>query len=64
MDHTPTERRDSLQRLGDIANREVGEGERIAGAASASMDADRGGSRVCLPALSLAILASLELNAE
>ena len=64
MDDTPTERLDPLQRLRDIAHREVGEGERIAGAAPASMDADRGASRVRLPALSLSFLASLELNPE
>ena len=64
MDHTPTERLDPLQRLGDIANREIGEGEGIAGAASAGMDADRGGSRVRLPALSLSISASIERGAE
>ena len=64
MDDTPTERLDPLQRLRDIAHREVGEGERIAGAAPASMDADRGGSRVRLPALSLSVLARLEHNPE
>ena len=64
MDHAPTERLDPLQGLGDIAHREVGQGERIAGAASASMDADRGGSRARLPALSLSRLANLELDAE
>ena len=64
VDYAPAERLDPLQRLGDIAHREVGQGERIAGAASARMDADRGGSRVRLPALSLSISASLQLNAE
>ena len=64
VDDAPAERLDALQRLGDIAHREVGQGKRIAGAASAGMDADRGGSRVRLPALSLSISASLQLNAE
>jgi hypothetical protein len=64
VDYAPAERLDPLQRRGDIAHREVGEGERIGGAASADMDADRGGSRVRLPALSLSISASLQLNAE
>src|SRR5215218_3649653 len=64
VDYAPAERLDPLQRLGDIAHREVGQGERIAGAASAGMNADRGGSRVRLPALSLSISASLQLNAE
>jgi len=54
VDHAPTERLDPLQRLGDIAHREIGQGERIAGTASAGMDADLGGP----------ILASLQLNAE
>ena len=64
VDHAPTERLDPLQRLGDVAHREVGQGDRIAGAAPAGMNADRGGSGVRLPALSLSILASLQLNAE
>ncbi len=64
VDYAPAERLDPLQRLGDIAHREVGQRERIAGAASAGMDADRGGSQVRLPALSLSISASLQLNAE
>ena len=62
--HAPTERLDALQRLGDIAHREVGQREGIAGAASAGMDADRGGSGVRLPTLSLSILASLQPGAE
>ena len=64
VDHAPTERLDALQCLGDIAHREVGQRVGIAGAASAGMDADRGGSRVRLPALSLSILASLQRGAE
>ena len=55
VDHAPAERLDSLQRLGDIAHREVGQREGIAGPAPAGMDADRGGSRVRLPALALSI---------
>jgi len=64
VNHAPSERLDPLQRLGDIAYREVGQREGIAGPTSASMDADRRCSRVCLPALSLSSLTSLQLNAE
>jgi hypothetical protein len=64
VDHAPTERLDSLQGVGDVAHRKVGQGEGIPGAAPASMNADRGESRMRLPALSLAILASLKLDAE
>jgi len=52
---------DPLQRLGDVAHREVGQGEGVAGPAPAGIDANRGRARVGLPALSLVILASLEL---
>jgi hypothetical protein len=64
VNHAPAERFDPLQRFGDVAYREVGQGEGIAGSTSASMDADRRGSRVRLPALSLSSLASLQLDAE
>jgi hypothetical protein len=64
VNHAPAERLDPLQRLGDIAYREVGQTEGIAGPTSASMDADRRSSRVRLPAISLSSLASLQLNAE
>ena len=64
VDHAPAQRLDLLQGLGDVAHGEVGQGDRIAGAAPAGMNADRGGSGVRLPALSLSILASLQLNAE
>jgi hypothetical protein len=64
VNHAPAERLDALQRRGDIADREVGQGERIAGSTSASVDADRWGFRVGLPALSLSSLAALELDSE
>jgi hypothetical protein len=64
VDHAPAQRLDPLHGLGEVAHREVGQGDRIAGAAPAGMNADRGRSRVRLPALSLSILASLQLNAE
>src|SRR5215216_3862018 len=60
----PAERLDPLQRLGDIAHREVRQREGIAGSASASMDADRWLARVRLPACSLSGLAILQFNAE
>jgi hypothetical protein len=48
--HAPTERLDSLQGVGDIAHRKGGQGEGIAGAAPAGMNADRGGPEcVCQP---------------
>src|SRR4051812_24529213 len=64
VDHAPAERLDPLQRLGDIAYREIRQGERIARSASARMDADRRGCRVRLPALPLSGLAGLQLDAE
>jgi hypothetical protein len=64
MDHDPTQRLDPLKRLGDVAHGEVGQREGIAGATAAGMDADRGGTPVRLPALSLSISASLQLRAE
>jgi len=64
VDHAPTECLDPFQRLGDVAHREVRQGEGIAGAAPAGMDADRWSSRVRLPALSLSPLAGLQLEAE
>jgi hypothetical protein len=64
VNHAPAERLDPLQRLGDIAYREVGEGEGIAGSTSASMDADRRDFRVRLPALSFSCSAGLQLNSE
>jgi hypothetical protein len=64
VDHAPTECLDPFQRLGDVAHREVGQGEGIAGARTAGMDADSWGSRVRLPALSLSLLAGLQLDAE
>jgi hypothetical protein len=62
--HAPAERLDPLQRLGDIAHREVRQRDGIAGSASASMDADRRRARVRLPAFSLSGLAILQANAE
>jgi hypothetical protein len=64
VDHASTERLDPLKRLRDVVDREVRQAERIAWAAAAGMDADRGGSGVRLPAFSLSILASLQLNPE
>ena len=64
MDNAPAERLDPLQRLGDIAHREVGQGVGIAGAASAGVDANRGGFRVRLPAFSLSGVASLQGNVK
>ena len=64
MDHAPTECLDPFQHRGDVAHREVREGEGIAGAAPAGMDADRWSSRMRLPALSLSLLAGLQLDAE
>src|ERR1700730_10036806 len=63
VDDAPAERRDPLQRLGDIDDREVGQREGIAWATSARMYADRR-PRVRLPALSLRTFASLQLNSE
>jgi len=64
MYHAPAERLDPLQRLSDIAHRELRQREGIAGSASASMDADRRRALVRLPAFSLSGLAILQLNAE
>ena len=64
MDHASPERRDPLERLSEIAHGEVGQRKGIAWATSAGMDAERRGSYVRLPALSLGILAGLQLNAE
>jgi hypothetical protein len=59
VNHAPAERLDAFQRLGDIAYREVGQGEGIVGSTSAGMDADRRCFRVRLAALSLSRMAYL-----
>jgi hypothetical protein len=64
MDHAPPERRDPLERLSEIAHGEVGQRKGIAWSTPAGVDAERWGSCVRLPALSLGILAGLERNAE
>jgi len=64
MDDAPAERLDALQRLGEIAHREVAKREAITGAASAGVDANRGSLRVRLPAFSLSRVASLQRNIE
>jgi hypothetical protein len=64
VDDAPAERLDPLKCVGDIADREVGQRERIAGTAPASVYTDGGRSRVRLPTLSFAVLASFQLKAE
>jgi hypothetical protein len=64
VDDAPTERLDARERFAEVVDLEVRKGERVSGAASASMDADRGGSRVRLPAVSLSIAPSLERDPQ
>src|SRR3954449_78160 len=64
VDDAPAERLDPLERVGDIADREIGQRERIAGAGPAGVDADRGRSRVRLPTPPFAVLPSFQLKAQ
>src|SRR5271155_4994017 len=70
MDDAPAERPDSFQRLADVADGEVRQRERVAGAAAARMDAHRRRAshrrraRARLPTLPLRVIADIELDAE
>ena len=64
MDHAAAERLDPLQRRGDVGDREVGQRERVAGAAPTRVHTDGGSTGVRLPALALAVTARPQLDAE
>jgi hypothetical protein len=63
MDDRPPERARLIDRGGEIGDREVGQRERVAGPATARLDADRGSAGPGLLAIALALAPRLELCA-
>ena len=64
MDDAAAERLDPLERLREIVDGEVGQGERVSGAAPPFVDADRRDGRTRLPAGSLPLASRLQRNAQ